>query len=60
MANGDRVIVGCTHGEEDPDRVVCAYLTVGGWSSAARSRSFADVGGADGDTAESLFGLVGP
>ena len=27
MANGERVIVGCTHGEEDPDRVVCAYLT---------------------------------
>lgn len=25
MAN--RVIVGCTHGEEDPDRVVTAYLT---------------------------------
>jgi len=29
MANGDRVIVGCTHGEEDPDRVVVAYLTAG-------------------------------
>src|SRR5881394_4323695 len=29
MASGDRVIVGCTHGEEDPDRVVCAYLTAG-------------------------------
>jgi uncharacterized protein len=28
MANG-RVIVGCTHGEEDPDRVVVAYLTAG-------------------------------
>ncbi len=27
MANGDRVIVGCTYGEEDPDRVVTAYLT---------------------------------
>lgn len=27
MANGERVIVGCTHGEEDPDRVVVAYLT---------------------------------
>ena len=27
MANSDRVIVGCTHGEEDPDRVVVAYLT---------------------------------
>ncbi len=27
MANGDRVIVGCTHGDEDPDRVVVAYLT---------------------------------
>jgi predicted peroxiredoxin len=29
MATGDRVIVGCTHGEEDPDRVVAAYLTAG-------------------------------
>jgi predicted peroxiredoxin len=29
MANGERVIVGCTHGEEDPDRVVVAYLTAG-------------------------------
>lgn len=29
MAIGDRVIVGCTHGEEDPDRVVAAYLTAG-------------------------------
>lgn len=29
MANGDRVIVGCTHGEEDADRVVVAYLTAG-------------------------------
>jgi predicted peroxiredoxin len=29
MASGDRVIVGCTHGEEDPDRVVAAYLTAG-------------------------------
>ena len=27
-ANG-RVIVGCTHGEEDPDRVVVSYLTAG-------------------------------
>lgn len=27
MADSDRVIVGCTHGEEDPDRVVVAYLT---------------------------------
>jgi uncharacterized protein len=27
MANGERAIVGCTHGEEDPDRVVVAYLT---------------------------------
>jgi hypothetical protein len=24
-----KVIVGCTHGEEDPDRVVVAYLTAG-------------------------------
>ena len=27
MADNNRVIVGCTHGEEDPDRVVTAYLT---------------------------------
>lgn len=27
MAGSDRVIVGSTHGEEDPDRVVVAYLT---------------------------------
>jgi predicted peroxiredoxin len=27
MTNGERVIVGCTHGEEDPDRVIAAYLT---------------------------------
>jgi predicted peroxiredoxin len=27
-ANG-KVIVGCTHGEEDPDRVVVSYLTAG-------------------------------
>jgi predicted peroxiredoxin len=27
MTDSDRVIVGCTHGEEDPDRVICAYLT---------------------------------
>ena len=29
MAGNDRVIVGCTHGEEDPDRVVVSYLTAG-------------------------------
>jgi uncharacterized protein len=29
MATNDRVVVGCTHGEEDPDRVVVAYLTAG-------------------------------
>jgi uncharacterized protein len=29
MADDGRVIVGCTHGEEDPDRVVVAYLTAG-------------------------------
>jgi uncharacterized protein len=29
MAVNARVIVGCTHGEEDPDRVVVAYLTAG-------------------------------
>jgi predicted peroxiredoxin len=27
MASANRVVVGCTHGEEDPDRVVVAYLT---------------------------------
>ena len=27
MAGNGRVIVGCTHGEEDPDRVVVSYLT---------------------------------
>jgi uncharacterized protein len=29
MASNGRVIVGCTHGEEDPDRVIVAYLTAG-------------------------------
>jgi uncharacterized protein len=29
MADGNGVIVGCSHGEEDPDRVVVAYLTAG-------------------------------
>jgi uncharacterized protein len=29
MASNGRVIVGCTHGEDDPDRVVVAYLTAG-------------------------------
>lgn len=29
MSNGGRVVVGCTHGDEDPDRVVAAYLTAG-------------------------------
>src|SRR5919202_3840384 len=29
MAANGRVIVGCTHGEEDPDNVVVAYLTAG-------------------------------
>jgi predicted peroxiredoxin len=29
MATNGRVIVGCSHGEEDPDRVVVAYLTAG-------------------------------
>jgi predicted peroxiredoxin len=27
MAENGRVIVGCTHGEEDPDRVAVSYLT---------------------------------
>jgi predicted peroxiredoxin len=29
MANNGRVVVGCSHGEEDPDHVVVAYLTAG-------------------------------
>ena len=29
MANNGKVIVGCTHGDEDPDRVVVSYLTAG-------------------------------
>ena len=29
MAGNGRVIVGCTHGEQDPDRVVVSYLTAG-------------------------------
>jgi predicted peroxiredoxin len=29
LASNGRVVVGCTHGEEDPDRVVVAYLTAG-------------------------------
>jgi predicted peroxiredoxin len=29
MATNGRVIVACTHGDEDPDRVVVAYLTAG-------------------------------
>ncbi len=29
MPNNGRVIVGCTHGQEDPDRVVVSYLTAG-------------------------------
>ena len=29
MAGSGRVIVGCTHGAEDPDRVVVSYLTAG-------------------------------
>jgi uncharacterized protein len=29
MSDNGRVIVGCTHGEEDPDRVVVSYLTAG-------------------------------
>jgi uncharacterized protein len=29
MTNHGRVIVGCTHGAEDPDRVVVSYLTAG-------------------------------
>jgi uncharacterized protein len=29
MPGNGRVIVGCTHGREDPDRVVVSYLTAG-------------------------------
>jgi uncharacterized protein len=29
MANNNRVIVGCSHGAEDPDGVVVSYLTAG-------------------------------
>jgi predicted peroxiredoxin len=29
MATNGKVIVGCSHGEEDPDNVVVAYLTAG-------------------------------
>ncbi len=29
MPENGRVVVGCTHGEEDPDRVVVSYLTAG-------------------------------
>jgi predicted peroxiredoxin len=29
MATNGRVIVGCSHGNEDPDNVVVAYLTAG-------------------------------
>jgi predicted peroxiredoxin len=29
MAGNGRVIVGCSHGEEDPDSVAVAYLTAG-------------------------------
>ena len=29
MADENRVIVGCTHGDADPDRVVVAFLTAG-------------------------------
>jgi predicted peroxiredoxin len=27
MSDNGKVIVGCTHGDEDPDRVIVAYLT---------------------------------
>jgi uncharacterized protein len=29
MTDNGRVVVGCTRGEEDPDRVVVSYLTAG-------------------------------
>jgi predicted peroxiredoxin len=27
MSNATRVIVGCSHGEQEPDRIIVAYLT---------------------------------
>jgi predicted peroxiredoxin len=29
MGSNGRVVVGCTHGDEDPDRVLVSYLTAG-------------------------------
>jgi uncharacterized protein len=29
MASNGRVVVGCSHGEEEPDKVAVAYLTAG-------------------------------
>jgi predicted peroxiredoxin len=29
VSSNGRVVVGCTHGQEDPDHVVVAYLTAG-------------------------------
>ena len=29
MSDNGKVIVGCTHGDEDPDRVIVSYLTAG-------------------------------
>jgi uncharacterized protein len=29
MSDNGKVVVGCSHGEEDPDRVVVSYLTAG-------------------------------
>lgn len=29
MAGSDKVVVGCSHGDEDPDNVVVSYLTAG-------------------------------
>ena len=37
MSTNERVIVGCTHGEEDPDRVAVAYLTAGAALDRGRS-----------------------
>ena len=37
MPSNGRVIVGCSHGEEDPDRVVVSYLTAGAASTRART-----------------------
>jgi len=39
MANNGRVVVGCSHGEEDPDNVVVAYLTAGARARPGQGKS---------------------